>query len=275
VFDLDNTLIDTKNMEMMKRDDQLIRDALNKNIINLVLDQAEIVRSEYPGSIDAILLLTNNNDSEYVSRVCKVIAEMLQSKRGNFRRIRNAENNSISNTYPLFFDYIMMRENKHRNNKPLEKNISLVETMLNALNIKTSNLKKRTFFFDDQEHPVMRSDLADGHYIKIIGPVPDAGFLKDSPDLTNYEPILQVLRSIVSNGGPNNTPANGGPGAYHPGGAPYESNNEFNRRGPGAYHPGGAPYESNNENAARGGRKRRYRTLKGKSKKRKTIRRRK
>jgi hypothetical protein len=274
VFDLDNTLIDTMDMETMKGDDQIIRDALNKKIINLVLNPAEIFRSEYPGSVDAILLLTNNNDSEYVSRVCKVIAEMIQYRGSNFRSIRNAENSSISNNYPLFFDYIMMRQNKHRN-KPLEKNIGLVKTMLTALKINTDNLKERTFFFDDQEHPVMRSELADGHYIKIIGPVRDAGFLKDSPDLTDYEPILEVLRSITHNGHTNNSPPNGGPGAYHPGGAPYESNNEFNNNKQRIANGAAAPKTLGNNISVVGGRRRKSMTLKRKTKKRNTIRRRK
>ena len=65
VFDLDNTLIDTNDMESMKANEQLIKDALNRNIIYNVLRTAENFRTAYPGSIDAILLLTNNDDSVF------------------------------------------------------------------------------------------------------------------------------------------------------------------------------------------------------------------
>ena len=262
VFDLDNTLIDTVDMESMKADEQLIKDALNLKIINLVLNTAETFRMRYPGSVDAILLLTNNGDSDYVSHVCKVIAEMYQGKVSNFRNIGKSENARINTSRPLFFDYIMMRGNKHRfkdgRNRELVKNMGLVRKMLNALNVDSYNLQERTFFFDDQEHPEMRSQIADGHYIKIIGPVKNGGFIKGAEDRTDYEPILEEFRKLedefrTAKEYIYNASANGGPGAYHPGGAPYESNN-------------------NNEKAARGGRKRRYRTLKQKSKKRKTIR---
>lgn len=278
VFDLDNTLIDTNDMESMKANEQLIKDALNRNIIYNVLRTAENFRTAYPGSIDAILLLTNNDDSVYISKVCKVIADMFPDKRSNFRNIRNSKNapeNSrfINDDKPLFFDYIMMRGNKHRmrlgKNRGLVKNRELVKKMLDILNIECDDihsLRNRIYFFDDQEHPEMRSQIADGHYIKIKGPVEGGGFIKGTEDLTNYDPIIQEFRWIQeeygrvyeeirrAQGNINNTPPNGAP--------------------PGAYHPGGAPYESNSENAATGGRRRRYRTLKRKTKKRKTIRRR-
>ena len=167
-----------------------------------------------------------------------------------------------------------MRGNKHRmrlgKNRGLVKNRELVKKMLDILNIECDDihsLRNRIYFFDDQEHPEMRSQIADGHYIKIKGPVEGGGFIKGVEDLTNYDPIIQEFRWIQeeygrvyeeirrAQGNINNTPPNGAP--------------------PGAYRPGGAPYESNNETAATGGRKRRYRTLKRKTKKRKTIRRRK
>ena len=142
-----------------------------------------------------------------------------------------------------------MRSNKHRAN--MSKSLMDVRIMLSKLGIGYSDLDRRTFFFDDNEHPGMRYDLRTypEHYIKITSDKPNAGFLKGRPDTSDYSPIMEALsraengeeavpmRGAVKNqtGGPPGPPPtdpwdrlDGGPGAY------YSS-------GPGAYFIAPAP----------------------------------
>ena len=265
VFDLDDTLVYTANIKNMLTNDELISSALNFKILNVVLRNAEYFRRAYRGSIDAILLLTNNGNPEYVSRVCKVIAQMIRENPRNFRRLSAAENARINAADPLFFDYIMMVGNKHRNDvDPYSKNLKLVERMLNVLNISNKNLKERTYFFDDQEHPMMRKELIPGHYIDIKSSINVNG---KEEDITDYSQILEEFRRISDTRGPNNlgSESSGSAAFYNTGGAPFSE--------PNSQESGTAPkLPGNSQNSVVGGRRR---TLKRKYKKRKTIRRRK
>jgi hypothetical protein len=266
VFDLDQTLIDTKAVsKVMSRTDDVIEAALNDRIIGGILGPANTFRTAYPGSIDAILLLTNNSSQVYVSNVCKIIARKLGHTGRNFRNIQSSENARFKAIYPLFFDYIMMIGTPRRAGSS-EKSLNEVRIMLDALKIKDDDLEKRTFFFDDQEHAKMRRDIGDSHYIKIIGPDVDPmhpefnwGFRqgKDNSGLTNYEPILEELRKISANS------ANTGPPNF---------GNDDEALSTTSVNGAAVPkLPENSQNSVVGGRRR---TQKRKYKKRKTIRRR-
>jgi hypothetical protein len=238
VFDLDQTLIDTDSLIKKRKSPQAIKDALSPRILGII-ERAERLSRTNPGSIDAFLLLTNNDGRPYVSDICSIIAERFPSKASNFRNIRNRENANIDGRRPLFFDYIMMRTNKHR--ADMSKSLMDVRIMLSKIGIDYSDLDRRTFFFDDNEHPAMRSDLRayPDHYIKITSDVPNAGFLMAHPDTTNYSSIEDALiraergdepvpmREAIDegHGGPSGPPPNFdfGPGAYASAG---ESNEE-------------------------------------------------
>jgi hypothetical protein len=234
VFDLDQTLIDTTVIKSRRTKEQIAA-AINPTILDII-DRAEQLSREKPGSIDAFLLLTNNDGRGYVTDICRIIAERFVLKRSNFRKISARENDDIDTTKPLFFDYIMMRSNQHRAN--MSKSLTDVSIMLSKLRIDYSDLDRRTFFFDDNEHPGMRVDMRTypEHYIKIVSDVPNAGFLKGHPDMTDYSAVEAAFsraakgmepvaaRDPVTNhtGGPNgppNSPPNSynslmGPGAY-------------------------------------------------------------
>lgn len=229
VFDLDQTLIDTDSLIKQKRATQAIEDALSPRILDII-DRAERLSRESPGSIDAFLLLTNNDGRPYVSEICSIIAKRFPSKASNFRNIRNRENINIDGRKPLFFDYIMMRTNKYR--ADMSKSLMDVKIMLSNLRIDYSDLDRRTFFFDDNEHPAMRSDLRTypEHYIKITSDVPYAGFLKGHPDTTDYSSIEDALtraengeeavamrEPVEGHGDPLDPPPefDHGPGAYY------------------------------------------------------------
>jgi hypothetical protein len=262
VFDLDQTLIDTRTISTITRTDDIIDAALNGKIINGILGPANAFRASYPGSIDAILLLTNNGNAAYISKVCKVIARKLGHTGSNFRNIQSRENARFKYKVPLFFDYIMMRQNIHRQSD--NKSLRDVRIMLNILKVKDDNLESRTYFFDDQEHGIMRSEIGDSHYIKITGPDVDPdhpefnlGFRQGKVDLTNYQGIDEELRRISS----LNSSAAGAPD--------FSDNNAA--AGAGA----AAPRIAGNNTSVVGGRRRKSIVLKRKYKKRKTIRRRK
>ena len=224
VFDLDNTLVNSKHFdERLKAkilpSSEEVAQQLNEHLISILI-QAEYIRTTYKGSIDAILLLSNNTSGEYVSLVCSVIAERIASeiikikpewssyKRENFIQIRNRENARIIGTSPLFFDYIMIRRNTHRNrsNKgSVSKGFIEVRSMLNALQIEDKKLEKRVFFFDDENHAKMKKDLEGepSRYIRI----------KNFTDASIYEPINNEFKRIKN--GESLGQKTRGPGAYY------------------------------------------------------------
>ena len=281
VFDLDQTLIDTKAISKITRTDDVIKAALNRKIVNGILGPATAFRTSYPGSIDAILLLTNNRNAAYISKVCEIISQELGHTGSNFRNIQSIENSRFKNKVPLFFDYIMMHQNMKRYSD--NKSLRDVRIMLNILKVKDDNLASRTYFFDDQEHGIMRSEIGDSHYIKITGPDVDPdhplfnfGFRQGKEDLTNYQGIDEELRRISSQnssaaGVPdfsNNDVAAGVPDFSNNDATASNASNVSNSNGASAKRLPG------NNTSVVGGRRRKSITLKRKYKKRKTIRRR-
>jgi hypothetical protein len=229
VFDLDQTLIDTKDVFLVKKNgnedaelklrrdmienpyvsDDFIEGSVNARLIEEVLIPASKLRGN---GVDGIFLLTNNGSVPYVESVCRYLA--------------NTIGNTDGNRY--FFDYIMTRNDPSKRADPFSKNVSNIKHMLRhdcpfskrhrrpVITIDDYDLAQRLFFFDDQEHVIhnelfkniglgsnRRLGLAlpnfSSHYIKIQGVMGD-GFFKmtggPEDDQTQYGPIKRELAKI-------------------------------------------------------------------------------
>ena len=218
VFDLDQTLIDSTDMgwllaeEMRKPNsdfdtDRIISKKINMTLINNVLIPAVKLRAMGRG-VDAIILLTNNSDREYVALICLYLSRLVQSV-GRFSSIRNSPMGDSE--YPnadTVFDYVMVRQHPSREqiyNPP--KSLIDIEYMINAIGLAYKghgDIAKRTFFFDDNENHVIRKQLDmygyPGHYVLMRGPNyvnnVNQGYIAGKPDLTDYAYIEYILRLV-------------------------------------------------------------------------------
>lgn len=218
VFDLDQTLIDSTDMhellyEEAKKSnlelnaDKVVDSRINMTIINNVLAPAVKMRGLGRG-VDAIFLLTNNSDRDYVALVCLYLSNLLYSV-GKFLKIKNGPmgNSEYPNANSLF-DYVMIRQHPSRPQVYTPpKSLNEVEYMMKALNLPyrgRPDLAKRTFFFDDNENHLIRKEFDmygyPGHYVIIRGPNyvdnVNQGYISGKPDLTDYGYIDYVIRSI-------------------------------------------------------------------------------
>jgi hypothetical protein len=218
VFDLDQTLIDSTDMlqllnEELKKPnseldaDRIITGKINMTLINTVLIPAVKLRDTGRG-VDAIFMLTNNSDRDYIGLICLYLSRLVQSV-GRFSNVKNGPmGNSQYPSINTVFDYVMVRQHPSREqvyNPP--KSLSDVEYMMKALNLPDrgrADVAKRTFFFDDNENHTIRRQLDiygyPGHYILIRGPDyvdnVNRGYIAGKPDLTDYSYIDYVLKSV-------------------------------------------------------------------------------
>lgn len=236
VFDLDQTLIDTESVFLIKKSsvkhlskaefdaevqlrkdmlanpdvsDDFIQGYLNARIIEEVLIPASKLRGN---GVDGIFLLTNNGSHIYVEAVCRYLVNRLGNTDGN----------------KYFFDYVMTRNDPSKGSEPFGKSLSNIKYMLNhecpfskrrrapVEFIDDYDLAQRLFFFDDQEytlHKELFQNIGLGsnrrlgltlpnfssHYIKIQGVLGD-GFFKftggPEDDQTQYAPIKRELAKI-------------------------------------------------------------------------------
>lgn len=196
VFDLDQTLIDSRGMITEKNNDWktievYIEKSLNKRLVDEILKPAiELRRS---GRVSAIILLTNNLIETYIDCVEYYIGRYL-----------NILPESV-------FDYMMRRNDPMRPpsfNPP--KRLIDIENILNKLKKPIINLEKRTFMFDDSGQHAIKHDLAHNgyllHYIQVIGPVDyylpsygclNSGFIAGKEDLTDYSIVLKAMSDEV------------------------------------------------------------------------------
>lgn len=231
VFDLDQTLIDSHGSIMdevinkaipQNKRDELIDKALNKRLIEEILRPASRLRGDPNNKVDAICLLTNNSDRNYVSEICKYLHKLLKSP-GVFERVRGIPETGDPD-FPLassgenyFFDYIMVRQHSSRpksGNPP--KRLRDVEFMLNALRKNTNDLERRTFFFDDMlpTHIINMELTQKGypdHYIIIKGCEGDGsgGFKSGSGDCSVYTPVTEAFKRGVPYSPPVQYPQSG------------------------------------------------------------------
>lgn len=185
-----------------------LRDAAARGYINesarYLIGLAVDKKREDPGKVDAILLLTNNSDDEYVTMVVEAI-------------------NGIIGVAP--FDLIWTSNNPKRRLEIIStssgagavtsrKALEDVRGMLKELNKNTKDLEHRVYFFDDQEYHKLAHELKDlyapnpGTFIKIDPPF--TGNHKDYTDLFSH--VFDVLNDSTKE-------ANAGGGGGAKGGA--------------------------------------------------------
>jgi hypothetical protein len=204
VFDLDETI--TNTVQPLK---------MNDNVFNILKTAAGL---RYAG-VDAIFLLTNNADRDYVASIDDVLLNSINSV-----GLYGGDDGMPLKEY--FFDYIMTRNHPARRNG--RKSMTDVMYMCNKIGMEDANMRNfesimsRTYFFDDQEHDlsiqlkVSFNSKYNDHSIRITPPFTGRGEI----DNTNYEPILNVLADIppippinyrnYANYNPYNNPLSGG-----------------------------------------------------------------
>ena len=177
VFDLDETITSTGEPLY-----------LNTYILN-ILTKASKLRGK---RVDAICLLTNNSDRDYVA----FIDSQLLQRTGSIGKYTGDDGMPTDQEY--FFDYIMTREHFLRCNETKSlKDIKRFAFMLELPYVDDNDLKNRTFFFDDQPH-ILQKELDPGHYVLIT-----PGFTGREEDLTDYSSILAALSTRGGKGSRN------------------------------------------------------------------------
>jgi len=195
VFDMDQTILDSSDPYLFERPPdpesrnllkEKIKIGLNWNIV-AILKRAVKLR---PDKVSSIFLLTNNSSTILVSALDEVLREITGST-GRYKG-----DNGLPNTQVYFFDSIMMRQHSSRpktvdDNPP--KRANDIMTMISpTANIKHEETLKNTYFFDDIEKHVLKSEFDNigkgDNYIHITPP-----YKRGIPDTTNYRPVLQAL----------------------------------------------------------------------------------
>jgi len=210
VFDLDDTIVATTKFNKGHYDPSLnnnndktndeksikkkIKKYLNDSLIEKVIVPAANLRHDKNKRV-YICLLTNNSGSNYVSAVDSVLHNIVAEKhpgkeKGLYKT--NPEDQQGLPEKEYFFDYIMMRQHKSRKNGDEydpEKNLENIKYMLTKLNIDVSDneIKEKTFFFDDNEHPELRRSLEE-NYLKITIP-----FIDNISHESKYNKLLSRL----------------------------------------------------------------------------------
>ena len=178
VFDLDGTIANTKEPT-----------ELNPSITDIIIEAANLRGN----NVDAICLLTNNSDKDYIAFIDDIFLTVTKS-------IGKYNSDDDMPVKPYFFDYIMSRTHPLRADiKYQTKQFEDIKTMAHKSEVKfysNNDLMSRTFFFDDQPHILQKqmalwfNGLYKDQYIQIK---PEYTGNTTKPDVTNYEPILHSL----------------------------------------------------------------------------------
>lgn len=164
VWDMDNTLVGNYfDVENKSEKDILY---LNRNAV-AVLQTA--VNAKTRGNVDAIFMLTNNADKQFIEYVHERLKTRLD--------------------VPVVFDYIMDRT--HESRTPSDdppKRLKDVEYMMEAVGLSTYNLANRVFFFDDIPDHKILAEIPPAHYIHIF-----PRFEPFTQDQTDFKPLLDAI----------------------------------------------------------------------------------
>jgi hypothetical protein len=164
VWDMDNTLVGNYfDVENRSEKDILY---LNRKAV-AVLQQALEARTR--GNVDAIFMLTNNADKQFIEYVHDRLKTRLD--------------------VPVVFDYIMDRT--HESRSPSDdppKRLKDIEYMMEALELSTYNLANRVFFFDDIPDHKILAEIPPAHYIHIF-----PRFEPFTEDQTDFKPLLDAI----------------------------------------------------------------------------------
>jgi hypothetical protein len=184
VFDLDQTIIDTKQRflfpeafsspETYKEE---LKTKLNPAVINILKRGA----SMRPEQVGGICLLTNNSGEEFVKTVDTILFEMTGS--------------AGKNKDKQFFDHIMMRgdpQRSHPENKTIDDIIKFSE-LLEIPNSGIDDIMEHSFFFDDSSGHKLFYDYYNAqkldHYILIDPPFN----ILSKKDNTDFMPVIRAL----------------------------------------------------------------------------------
>jgi hypothetical protein len=164
VWDMDNTLVGNYFDVATKSEKDILH--LNRKAV-AVLQQALEARTR--GNVDAIFMLTNNADKQFIEYVHDRLKTRLD--------------------VPVVFDYIMDRT--HESRSPSDdppKRLKDVEYMMEAVGLSTYNLANRVFFFDDIPDHKILAEIPPAHYIHIF-----PRFEPFTEDQTDFKPLLDAI----------------------------------------------------------------------------------
>jgi hypothetical protein len=165
VWDMDNTLVGNYYDVLDRSSREVLH--FNRNAVS-ILDQA--VKAKARGTVDAIFMLTNNADKDFIEYVHNRLKTKLD--------------------IPLVFDYIMDRTHEARpppSDDP-PKRLEDVEFMMKAVGKSTYNLANRVFFFDDIPDHEILAEIPPAHYIHI-----SPRFEPFVQDQTDFKPLLDAI----------------------------------------------------------------------------------
>ena len=151
-------------------------------------------------SVDALFILSNNSDMDYMSRIEARIQELLGLSepvfddimtRNNIRRDINYEDFYLEEGLPV-----------HNPRKSLADVASIIEsvnttsgffkrTIRQNKQISLRNLAKRVYFFDDLDDHVIRGEIHNTHYIHMNPSYTGSRRYKDS---TKYYSLMSEIR---------------------------------------------------------------------------------
>ena len=164
VWDMDNTLVGNYfDVENRTEKDILY---LNRNAVAVL---QEAIKAKERGTVEAIFMLTNNADKEFIEYVHNRLKTRLD--------------------VPVVFDYIMDREHEARppSDDP-PKRLEDIDYMMRTIGKSTYNLANRVFFFDDIPDHKILTEIPPAHYIHIF-----PRFEPFTEDQTNFKPLLDAI----------------------------------------------------------------------------------
>ena len=165
VWDMDNTLVGNYYDVLDRSSREVLH--FNRNAV-AVLDQA--IQAKARGTVDAIFMLTNNADKDFIEYVHNRLKTKLD--------------------IPFVFDYIMDRTHEARpppSDDP-PKRLEDVEFMMKAVGKSSYNLANRVFFFDDIPDHEILAEIPAAHYIHIF-----PRFEPFVQDQTDFKPLLDAI----------------------------------------------------------------------------------
>ena len=201
VFDLDQTIINTDARgvfpgvyPMTEEYKNLLKEQINPKVLDILLRAAKLRRI----GVDAIFLLTNNSNPNYVANIDALLLELSNNSLGQYKKRKGPFVTEDIPGTDFFFDYIMTANHPYR--RDMTKSAHEIEYMMGYLGMSMSvgDLFSRLYFFDDVSNHEIRRELknySDGkysdHYIFITPP-----FAVGYDDRTNYQPIENALNEF-------------------------------------------------------------------------------
>lgn len=187
VFDLDETIVSHKDL------------SLNEKIIDIlkVANQKKVT-----GEVEAILMLTNNADQQFIDIIHKKLKESIGVNTDIFDNIhdRTTKTRKYNPTPNATTRALMGIANNTKQYYGYIKYWNDILLMLNEIGYRYTekdkeNILNRTYFFDDMDNHILVQELPEKHFIHITPP-----FISNKNDTTDYSSIYEVLGMNVKGG---------------------------------------------------------------------------